>query len=59
VTLGLGMVFLPFAIPALSRLLGIVQLSPMQWLLIIGIAMCLLSTVEIGKAISNRLSKSR
>ena len=52
---GLATVALPFAVPGLGEVLGIVPLSLMQWLLIAAVALTLLLAVEIGKAISNRL----
>ena len=51
---GLLLVALPFAVPGLRKLLGIVPLSLMQWGLIAGVALMLLGAVEIGKAVSNR-----
>ncbi len=51
---GLVLVALPFAVPGLRRLLGIVPLSWAQWGLIAGVAFALLLAVEIGKAISKR-----
>ncbi len=51
---GFAMVALPFAVPKLREVLGIVPLDPLQWLLIAGVALALLIAVEIGKAISNR-----
>lgn len=55
VTAGLLTALVAFLIPGLRRLLGIVPLSLEEWLWVIGIALTLLVTVEIGKAISNRL----
>jgi Ca2+-transporting ATPase len=52
---GFGMVIVPFYVPALRELLGIVPLAPLQWLLIGGIAVALLIVVEISKAINQRL----
>ena len=42
-------------IPGLRELLGIVPLNLQEWLLVIGVALILLVSVEIGKAVSNRL----
>jgi Ca2+-transporting ATPase len=44
-----------FLIPGLRNLLGIVPLSLQEWLWVIGVASALLVSVEIGKAISNRI----
>jgi len=55
VMVGLLTALVAFLIPGLRRLLGIVPLSLEEWLWVIGIALTLLVTVEIGKAISNRL----
>jgi Ca2+-transporting ATPase len=52
---GLAMAILPFFIPGLQHLLGIVPLNRLEWGLVIGIALGLLMVVEIGKWISNRL----
>ena len=52
---GLLLAVVPFAVPALRRVLGIVPLSLGQWALIAAIAVFLLLVVEIGKAISNRV----
>ncbi len=50
---GLALVALAFAVPGLRELLGIVMLTWQQWLLVIGIAILLLLTVELSKAIRN------
>ncbi len=50
---GLALVALPFAVPGLRSLLGLVPLQPLQWLLIAGVAFGLLLAVEIGKAVAN------
>lgn len=50
---GLIMAVLPFTVPALRQLLGIVPLSFQEWLLVAGIALGLLVIVEIGKAVNN------
>jgi Ca2+-transporting ATPase len=55
---GLALAGLPFVVPALRRLLGLVPLALEQWLIIGGIALCLLLAVEIGKAIANRAHRS-
>jgi len=55
VLLGLFTVAIAFLIPGLRAVLGIVPLTPGEWLLVIGIALLLLFFVEIGKAVSNRL----
>jgi Ca2+-transporting ATPase len=52
---GQAMAVLPFFIPGLRNLLGIVPLSWMEWLLVAGIAIGLLAVVEVGKWISNKL----
>jgi len=52
---GVAMAVLPFLVPGLRDLLGIVPLSLGQWLLVAGIALGLLVVVETGKWISNRL----
>jgi len=46
---------LPFLVPGLGDLLGIVPLTLSNWLLVAGIALGLLVVVEAGKWISNRL----
>ena len=50
---GLGMAVLPFVIPGLRSLLGIVPLTLAEWALVAGVAIGLLTVVEIGKWISN------
>ncbi len=52
---GLGTAVLPFLVPGLRNLLGIVPLTLLEWLLVTGIALGLLIVVEIGKWISNRI----
>ncbi len=54
VLLGLVVSVLPFTIPGLRSLLGIVPLTIIQWLSVIGIALGLLAVVEAGKWISNK-----
>jgi P-type Ca2+ transporter type 2C len=44
-----------FLIPGLRELLGIVPLSLQEWLWVFSVSIILLFSVEIGKAISNRL----
>ena len=48
-------IFIAFLIPGLRDLLGIMPLTLQEWGWVFGIALILLVTVEIGKAISNRL----
>jgi len=52
---GLVMAFLAFLVPGLRNLLGIVPLTFGEWLLVAGIALGLLTVVEIGKWISNKV----
>ena len=52
---GLFMAVLPFLIPGIRNLLGIVPLSFGEWLMVAGIAIGLLVVVEIGKWISNKI----
>ena len=52
---GLVMAVLPFLIPGLRNLLGLVQLTFLEWLEVAGIALGLLAVVEVGKWISNKL----
>jgi len=62
VAAGLGMAVLPFLVPSLQRLLGIVPLTLGEWALVVGVALGLLLIVELGKWISNRfynLSEAR
>ncbi len=54
VAAGVGMAVLPFLVPGLRSLLGIVPLSLTEWLEVAGVALGLLVVVEIGKWISNR-----
>ena len=49
------MAVLPFLIPGLRELLGIVPLTFREWMTVAGIALGLLAVVEIGKWISNKL----
>ena len=52
---GLVMAFLAFLVPGLRNLLGIVPLTFGECLLVAGIALGLLTVVEIGKWISNKV----
>ena len=51
---GLATAVLPFLVPSLRELLGIVPLSFGEWLMVAGIATGLLAVVEVGKFISNK-----
>ena len=51
---GLFTAILPFLIPGLRNLLGLVSLSLTEWLEVAGIALGLLAVVEVGKWISNK-----
>jgi Ca2+-transporting ATPase len=50
---GLLLAVIPFLVPALRRVLGIVPLSLDYWAVIAGVALALLLFVEVGKWISN------
>lgn len=52
---GVLTILVAFLIPGLRDLLGIVPLSLEEWLWVIGVACTLLVSVEIGKAIGNRI----
>jgi Ca2+-transporting ATPase len=52
---GLTMAVLPFLIPGLRNLLGLVPLSIIEWLEVAGVALGLLMVVEIGKRVSNKI----
>jgi len=52
---GLVMAVLPFLIPGLRNLLGIIPLTFAEWMEVAGIAVGLLAVVEFGKWISNKL----
>jgi P-type Ca2+ transporter type 2C len=52
---GIVMAVLPFLVPGLRGLLGLVPLTLGEWLEVAGIAMGLLLVVEVGKWISNRI----
>jgi Ca2+-transporting ATPase len=56
---GVAMVAIAFLIPGLRTLLGIVPLSLGEWGLVAGIAVFLLMTVEVGKAISLWVQRKR
>ncbi|MGB7537106.1 MAG: HAD-IC family P-type ATPase [Anaerolineales bacterium] len=56
---GLAMVAIAFIFPGIRNLLGIVPLSLGEWALVAGIAVFLLATVEIGKAISMWVRRKR
>jgi Ca2+-transporting ATPase len=51
---GMATAVLPFLVPSLRELLGIVPLSFGEWLIVAGIATGLLAVVEVGKFISNK-----
>jgi Ca2+-transporting ATPase len=53
---GVLLAILPFLVPALRSLLGIVPLNLAEWLLVGGIAISLLLVVEIGKWIANKVA---
>jgi P-type Ca2+ transporter type 2C len=55
---GLLMAVLPFFIPGLRNLLGIVPLNLGEWGTVAGIAIGLLAIVEVGKWISNKIHKN-
>ncbi len=55
VVTGLGMAILPFLIPGLRSLLGLVPLTLAEWMEVVGIALGLLAVVEVGKWISNKV----
>ena len=52
---GLAMAILPFLAPGLRSLLNLVPLTFIEWLEVAGIALGLLTVVEIGKWISNKI----
>ncbi len=56
---GLAMVAIAFLIPGIRTLLGIVPLSLGEWALVTGVAVLLLATVEVGKAISLWVQRKR
>ncbi len=56
---GLIMVAIAFLIPGIRSLLGIVPLTLGEWALVAGVAVFLLATVEVGKAVSNWVQRRR
>jgi Ca2+-transporting ATPase len=56
---GLVVAFAAFLVPGLRHLLGIVPLSASQWLAVFGVAVGLLSVVEIGKAVTNTMVRQK
>ncbi|MGA9397776.1 MAG: HAD-IC family P-type ATPase [Anaerolineaceae bacterium] len=52
---GLALAVLPFLVPGLRNLLGLVPLSFVEWMEVAGVALGLLTVVEIGKWISNKI----
>jgi Ca2+-transporting ATPase len=52
---GLFTAVLPFLIPGLRNLLGIVPLTLVEWSIVASVALGLLTVVEIGKWISNKI----
>lgn len=52
---GIVLAILPFLIPQLRHLLGIVPLTFGEWSAVVGIALGLLGVVEVGKWISNKI----
>jgi Ca2+-transporting ATPase len=52
---GLLTAVLPFLVPSIGNLLGIVPLTLQEWLMVAGIAIGLLCVVEVGKWVSNKL----
>jgi magnesium-transporting ATPase (P-type) len=55
---GLLLAVVPFMVPSLRTVLGIVPLTIVQWGLIACIALSLLLVVEVGKAIANRAHRT-
>ena len=55
---GVVMAIVPFYVPGLRSLLGIVPLSLVEWLEVAGIALGLLMVVEFGKWITNKIHPS-
>ena len=51
---GLLVALVPFLVPDLRQVLGIVPLHVGDWLLVIGVSLSLLAVVETGKIIANR-----
>jgi hypothetical protein len=54
----LAMALLAFLVPGLRQVLGIVPLHIGDWLLVLGVALGLLTVVEVGKALTNRRHRS-
>ncbi|MGB8251786.1 MAG: HAD-IC family P-type ATPase [Anaerolineaceae bacterium] len=52
---GFALAVLPFLVPGLRNLLGLVPLSFLEWMEVAGVALGLLTVVEIGKWISNKI----
>ena len=55
VVAGLALAFLPFLVPSLRQLLGIVMLTWDEWLIVAGVALTLLLVVEIGKWVNQKV----
>ncbi len=55
---GLLMSLLPFMVPAIGRALEIVPLTLAEWGVVAGIALGLLTIVEIGKALTHRMREN-
>lgn len=58
VILGFLTIALAFVVPGLRNLLGIIPLTLEEWLLVLGVGLFLLISVEIGKAVSNRIYRN-
>ena len=58
VSAGIFTVVLPFLVPGLGSLLGIVPLRVEEWLIVVGIALGLLMMVEFVKWVSNKVQAS-
>lgn len=54
---GLLAAVLPFLIPALGDLLGVVPLSLLEWAVVAGFGIALLGVVELAKSIADRVSE--
>ena len=59
VVTGLAAALLPFAVPALGRLLGVVPLTALEWALVFTFAVVLLAVVEVAKVLSQRSAATR
>ncbi len=59
VAAGIFLSILPFLVPALRELLGLVPLNPAEWLLVAGVALGLLGLVEVAKQISWKIERKR